>query len=64
MIWVINKKDNTPYIFGSIAALAEMLGLNPGTLYNHFSRNKKKEYENGTYRIVKCDVIRSVRNER
>lgn len=62
MIWVIKKKDNTPYIFGSIAALSEMLEINPGTLYNHFSRNKKTEYENDNYRIVKCKVIRSVRN--
>lgn len=62
MIWVINKKNNTPYIFGSIVALAEKLEINTVTLYNHFSRNKKTEYENDNYRIVKCDIIRSVRN--
>jgi len=62
MIWAINKKDNTPYIFGSIAALSEKLEINSGTLYNYFSRNKKNEYENDDYRLVKCKVIRSVRN--
>ena len=54
----------THNIFGSIVALAEKLELNPGTLYNHFSRNKKTEWENETYRVAKLKVIRSVRNER
>lgn len=61
MFWFLNKETNTPEIFGSVSAICAKIELKEDTLYYHFSRLKKKEFENEKYRIVKCKVIRSER---
>jgi len=53
MYWILNKENNTPAICGSVLKVANYTGININTLYNKFSRNKDKEYNNNTYRIVK-----------
>ena len=61
MFWLLNKETNTPDIFGSVSAISKHTGISVNTLYNYFSR-KNIEFENNTYRIVKCKVRRSFRN--
>lgn len=60
MFWFLNKTTNTPGIFGSVSAICENTNLKKDTLYYHFSRLKKTEFENEKYRIVKCNVIRAL----
>lgn len=72
--WYLNKKTNKAAIFGSLAKLAEVTGLNVNTLYSHFSRkidpNKQdleeeyqKEIDTPDYRIVKCEIQTSKRSK-
>lgn len=58
MFWLLDKQANIPGIFGSITAICDFTGLKAENLYYHFSRMKKKEFENNKYRIVKCSVQR------
>jgi hypothetical protein len=60
--WTLDKKSNTPGIFGSIAVMSKHIGIPANTLYNYFSRENKTEYENENVRIVKLNVIRSLRS--
>jgi hypothetical protein len=55
MYWSINKITNDPGIFGSLKKLSEHHKINIHTLYNHFSRQKLKEFENESVRIVKVE---------
>lgn len=59
--WTLDKKSNTPAIYGSIAVMSKKLNISANTLYNHFSRQNLKEYENDNIRIVKTEVVRSER---
>lgn len=59
MFWYLNKQTNAAEIFGSISAICENTGLKLDTLYYHFSRMKRREFESENIRIVKCQVIRS-----
>lgn len=59
MFWYLNKLTNAAEIFGSISAICENTELKPDTLYYHFSRMKRSEFENESVRIVKCQVKRS-----
>ena len=59
MFWFLNKQTDAPEIFGSISAICENTGLKPDNLYYHFSRMKRKEFENENFRIVKCKVKRA-----
>mgnify|MGYP003653440567 CR=1 FL=1 len=55
----INKKTKEALIFGSITSLSNATGIKPDNLYTVFSRNKLKEYENDSYRIVKTKIERA-----
>lgn len=59
MFWFLNKTTNAADIFGSVSAICVNTDLKKDTLYYHFSRLKKNEYENEKYRIVKCKPVRS-----
>jgi hypothetical protein len=58
MFWFLNKLTNNADIYGSISAICENTDLKPDNLYYHFSRMKRKEFENENFRIVKCKVKR------
>ena len=60
--WTLKKKSNTPAIYGSIAVMSKHIGISANTLYNYFSRENKQEFENESIRIVKLDVVRSLRS--
>jgi hypothetical protein len=60
--WTLDKKSNTPAIYGSIAVMSKHIGIPANTLYNYFSRENAKEFENENVRIVKTDVVRSLRS--
>jgi hypothetical protein len=62
MFCLLNKKDNTPEIFGSVSAICAKTELKEDALYYHFSRLKRTEFENEKYRIVKCKVVRALRS--
>jgi len=57
--WTLDKKSNTPAIYGSIAVMSKHIGIPANTLYNYFSRDNAKEFENENVRIVKTELIRS-----
>jgi hypothetical protein len=59
--WILNKKDNTPAICGSIVAVSELTKISKDTLYSVFSRKKLNEFENTNYRIVKIKTTRALR---
>lgn len=60
MFWLLDKQTNTPGIFGSIQAICNNTELKPDNLYTVFGRkNKKTEYENDRYRIVKTQIVRA-----
>lgn len=61
VFWFLNKQTNTPEIFGSVSAICAKTELKKDTLYYHFSRLKRIEFENEKYRIVKCKVVRALR---
>ena len=58
MYWLLNKKTDTPAIYGGVIAVSEVTGLNRNKLYGVFSRKKLTEFENEDYRIVKISVIK------
>lgn len=58
----LNKETNQLRCFGSVSALCEATGIKPDNLYRVFSRNKEKEFENESYRIVKVDIERGGKN--
>lgn len=58
--WILNKKDNTPSICGSVIAVSELTEISKDTLYLYFSRKKVSEFENENYRIVKLYIIRAL----
>ena len=60
--WILNKKDNTPTICGSVIAVSELTEISKDILYNAFSRKKIKEFENENYRIVKTSIVRALRS--
>ena len=60
--WTLDKKSNTPGLFGSIAVMSKHIGIPANTLYNYFSRDNAKEFESESIRIVKLDVVRSLRS--
>ena len=60
--WILNKKDNTPAICGSVIAVSELTEISKDTLYTTFSRKKLKEFENENYRIVKLTIVRALRS--
>jgi len=60
--WILNKKDNTPAICGSVIAVSELTGISKNILYQEFSRIKKNEFENKNYRIVKLPIVRALRS--
>ena len=60
--WILNKKDNTPAICGSVIAVSELTEISKDTLYDYFSRKKVLEFENGNYRIVKLPIVRALRS--
>lgn len=56
--WILDKKSNKPFIAGSIPKVVEFLNLDSKyPLEKIFSRDKKSEYENDNYRIVKFPDI-------
>jgi hypothetical protein len=60
--WTLDKKSNTPAIYGSIAVMSKHIGISANTLYNYFSRDNATEFENEKFRIVKIDIVRSLRS--
>lgn len=56
--WFLNKKTEQAQIFGSVSAICANTQLKPDALYWHFTRKKKKEFENESFRIVKTEIIR------
>lgn len=57
--WTLDKKKNTPGLYGSIAVMSGHVGIPANTLYNYFSRDNTTEFENDNFRIVKLDLVRS-----
>lgn len=55
----LNKITSELRCFGSIISLSKATGIKPDNLYTNFSRNKLKEFENESYRIVKVEIERS-----
>lgn len=64
MFWILNKKDNTPYICGSVQSASEVTNISANTLYNYFSRDKVLEVNIETYRICKLHVTRARAKEK
>ena len=60
--WILNKKDNTPTICGSVVAVSEVTEISKNILYQEFSRLKKKEFENEEYRVVKLKIVKALRS--
>ena len=60
--WILNKKDDTPAICGSVIAVSELTEISKDTLYSTFSRKKLKKFENENYRIVKTLIVRALRS--
>ena len=60
--WILNKKDNTPAICGSVIAVSKLTEISKDTLYDYFSRKKVSELENENYRIVKLLIVRALRS--
>ncbi len=60
--WILNKKDNTPSICGSVVAVSELTEISKDTLYYYFSRKKVSEFENESYRVVKLSIVRALRS--
>jgi hypothetical protein len=58
--WILNKKNNTPIICGSVVAVSAVTGISKDTLYATFSRKNLNEFENENYRIVKLRIIRAL----
>ena len=57
--WFLNKQTKEPRIFGSLPVMCEEITeLDKQSLEYHFSRLKKEEFENDTYRIVKRNLER------
>lgn len=56
--WYLDKTNNKAKIFGSLKALSDYTKINLDSLYYHFSREKKKEWQNSRFRIVKTEIIR------
>lgn len=57
--WFLNKQTKEPRIFGSLPVMCEEItGLDKQSLEYHFSRLRKEEFENDTYRIVKRNLER------
>lgn len=56
--WFLNKQTGQARIFGSVSAICANTDLKPDALYYHFSRLNRDEYENGQYRVVKCEIER------
>lgn len=61
MYWVLDKHDETPYIFSSIKALSEKTGVSTHTLYYQFGKLKRNEYNTNNYRVVVLNPISSKR---
>lgn len=65
--WFLNKDTREPRVFGSLPVMCkEIKGLSKNKLEYHFSRLKKKEFEDDAYRIVKSDFERggkSIKNK-
>jgi hypothetical protein len=61
--WTLHKNSNTPAIYGSIAVMSKRVGIPANTLYNYFSRDNAHEFENENVRIVKTDIVRSLRSQ-
>ena len=55
----INKKTKEARIFGSITSLCSATKIKPDNLYRVFSREKLREFENDSYRIVKAEIERA-----
>ncbi len=60
--WILNKKENTPAICGSVIAVSDLTEISKDILYNYFSRKKVLEFENDNYRIVKTSIVRALRS--
>ncbi len=61
MFWILNKLTNKPAICGSIVSLSKETNIKNNSLYEVFSRNKKKDYTTDDYRIHKVEVIKAKR---
>jgi hypothetical protein len=59
--WLLNKETNEARIFGSVSKLCEETTLGTDNMYRHFGRNKEKEYNNPSYRIVSTEIEKSKR---
>ena len=55
----LNKITSELMCFGNIISLSKATGIKPDNLYTNFSRNKIKEFENESYKIVKVEIERS-----
>ena len=60
--WILNKRNDTPIVCGSVVSVSEVTDISKDTLYDYFSRKKVPEFENETYRIVKLPITRSLRS--
>ncbi len=61
MYWYHNKINNEAFIFSSLTAITQTVGIEYETLIYHFSRKKRLEYKTDFMRIVRTDVISSKR---
>lgn len=62
--WILDKKNNRPFITGSIPKIVEYLHLESAyPLEKVFSREKKNEIDTDDYRIVKFPDIGIKKNK-
>ena len=58
-----NKQTKDSFAFGSITAISQHTTLKKDKLYYHFTRLKKRVYEDDTHYIKKSTIIRSVNDK-
>ena len=55
---VLDKLSNKFRLFGSLPVMVKEFDLDKSSLEYHFSRKKETEFENESFRIVKCELER------
>ena len=57
--WFLNKQTKEAKVFGSMVSISQNENFKLDMLQYHFTRHKRKEFENDKYRIVKTNVVPS-----
>lgn len=57
--WFLEKESGRAEIYGSMVAISQNENFKLDMLQYHFTRHKRKEFENDKHRIVKTNVVPS-----